>query len=80
MLDTGKHWFTNYHLHYKDEQVCNPTLTFICTANCLYFGYNLGNLSTTSFFAYNNGACATKLGLVIKKRELPRTVLDLFNF
>ena len=79
MPDTGKHWFAIYHLHYKDEQVNNPIRNSVCTANCLHFGYNLGNLSTASPFARDGGAYATEPGLVTKKGEPPRITLDLSN-
>ena len=32
-----------------------------------------------SLFAYDDGICTTKPGLVIKKQEMPKTVLDLSN-
>lgn len=80
MPNTGKHWFAIYYLHYKDKQVSNLSRTFVCTANYLYFQYNLGNLSTISLFTYDSGAYATKRGLATKKREPSRTTLDLFNF
>lgn len=77
--DTGKYWFAIYYLHYKDEQVSNLTRTFIYITNYLYFGYNLSNLSTASLFTRDDRACTTKSGLVTKKKELPKTALDLYN-
>lgn len=32
-------YFAIYHSHYKDKLVCNPTQTFFCATNCLYFLY-----------------------------------------
>ena len=59
--------FVTYHPHYKDILVSNPTRTFVCAANCLYFRYwlgSLGNLLTVSFFAHDGGVCTSKPGLV----------------
>lgn len=61
--------FDTYHPHHKDIFVSNPNRTFICIASCLYFGYwlgSLGNLSTTSLFAYNGKVFIAKLGLITK--------------
>lgn len=33
----------------------------------------------SSFFNYNNGTCAAESGLVIKKRELPKTLSLYIN-
>ena len=69
-------WFAIYHLYYKDR-LSNTTWTFVCIANCLIC--SLSNPLTASLFAYNGGDYATKPGLVIKKRELPRTSLPLLS-
>ncbi len=77
--ETSANCFAIYHLHYKDEQVSNPIRTSVCAANCLYFGYNLDNLSMASPFTRDGRACTTEPGLVTKKGEPPRTALDLSN-
>ena len=69
--------FATYHPHYKEKIVSNPTRTFVCAANCLYFLCSWSNLSAAFFFAHDSGACTTELGLVIKKREPLRTFLHL---
>ena len=63
--------FAIYHPHYKDK-LSNPTRTFVCTANYLYFICNLDNILTPP-------ACTTKPGLVMKKRKPPRTSLHLLS-
>lgn len=66
-----------YHLHYKNK-LSNPTQTLVCTISSLYFGCSLGslgNLSTVSLFGHDGRVCVTKLGLVSKKGELPKTAL-----
>ncbi len=75
----GKYWFTIYHPHYKDEQVKNPIRSFVYATNCLYFGYNLGNLSTASLFTHDGRTCTTEPGPVTKKGKTPKTTLDLSN-
>lgn len=67
-----------YHLYYKDKLVDNPTQSFVYVANSLHFLYNWRNLLTTSLFTYNN-VYITKLSLVIKIKELPRTFLYLIS-
>ena len=79
MWDTGKHLFTIYYPHNKDKEVNNPTQTFVCATNYLYFEYNLGNFSMAFSFVCDGKACTTELGLVTKKREPSRTALDLSN-
>ncbi len=79
MPKTSANCFAFYYLHYKDEQVSNLIRTSVCAVNCLHFGYNLGNLSTASPFTRDGRACTTKLGLVTRKGEPPRTALDLSN-
>ena len=79
--------FATYHLHFKEKIVSNPTQTFICAANCLYFSYgwsNLflcgwNNLSTAFFLAHNDGFCTAEPGLVTKKGEPPRIFIYLSN-
>lgn len=69
------------YLLYSNNPIKNLTWTFDCAVNSLYFGYNLNNLanfSTVFLFAYDYKACINKLGLVIKKRKLPRTFLYFF--
>ena len=44
--------------------VSNPTRTFVCAANCLYFLCSLGNLSAASLLARDGEACAARPGLV----------------
>lgn len=70
--------FAIYYPHYKEKLVSNLTQTSIYTANSFYFGYslsNLENLSITSLFVYDGGACLTKLGILIKKGEPSKTFL-----
>lgn len=65
-------------LIYSNHFVNNQTRTSICSASCLYFGYNLGsfeNLLTAFLFACNTGACTIKPGLVTRKKELQKTLL-----
>lgn len=62
--------FAIYHLHYKDK-LSNLTWSLVCTTNNFYFLSNFNNLSVASpLFISNCKACATQLGLVIKKGEL----------
>ena len=80
--------FATYYLHYKKKIVSNPTWTFVCAANYLYFSYDWSNLflygwnnlSIAFFFAHNNNFCAAKPGLVTKKGKPPRTFLYFSNF
>lgn len=72
--------FGIYHLHYKEKLLSIPTRTLVYAAGCLYIGYylgSLGNLSIVSPFAHDGGISTTKPGLVTKKREPPKTTLDL---
>ena len=71
--------FAIYYPHYKDKLVGNLTRKFVSTANCLYFLCGWSNLLAAFFFAYDSGTCATKLDIVIKKGELPRTSLHCFR-
>ena len=63
-------WFVIYHLHYKDK-LSNPTWSFIFAANNLHSIYSLDNFSMIAI-------CIIKSGLVIKKRELLKTLLIFF--
>ena len=67
--------FGTYHPHYKDKFVSNSTQTFVYAANYLCFLNGWNNLSTTSLFACDSGACTTELGLVTKKRKPPKNFL-----
>ena len=79
--------FATYHPHYKEKIISNPTRTFVCAANCLYFSYGWSNffkcgwnnLSMAFFLAQNNGLYTAKLGLVTKKGELPITFIYFSN-
>lgn len=73
--ETSTNRFTIYHLYYKEKIVSNPTRTFVCVINYLYFLSNLGSFSRASLFACDSRAYAIELGPVIKKGELPRTFL-----
>lgn len=74
MSKSNTNHLATYHLHYKDI-VGNPTRTFIYTANCLYFLCYWNNLLAVFFLTHDCSACTTKPGLVIKKGELPKTLL-----
>lgn len=63
--------FTIYHPHYKDK-LSNQTQSFDFAVNNLHSLYSLSNHLIA--FAY-----ATKLGLVMNKRKLPKTSLYLFS-
>ena len=63
--------FAIYHPHYKDK-FSNPTRTFVCAANYLYFICSLDNILTPP-------TCTTEPGLVMKKREPLRTSLHLLS-
>ena len=69
--------FAAHHPYYKDKLVGNPTRSFVCAANSLYFLCNLGNLSVAFLLTCNGGACVVEPGLVTKKGEPPRTSLYL---
>ena len=45
-------WFATYHLHYKNKYVGNPSRTFVCVANCLYFLCDWRNLSAAFLLGY----------------------------
>lgn len=60
MPNTGKYWFAIYHPHYNNKQVNNSNRTFVCAANCLYFRYNLNNLSMAFLFTHDGKAYTTK--------------------
>lgn len=72
--------FLPQHLYYKDKLNGNQTWTFICIVGYLYLGYSLnslGNSLAAFLFAQNSSICIVESNIVIKKGELPRTILDL---
>ena len=75
--DQDSHKFNEFlyclNCHHFGPLVSNPTRTFVCAANCLYFLCSLGNLSAASLLARDGGACAARPGLVAEKGEPPRT-------
>lgn len=64
--------FAIYYPHYKNK-LSNLTWSFIFATDNLHSLCNLSNLSTAFIYA-------TKLGLVIKKWEPPRTSLYLLSY
>lgn len=57
----------------------NPTRALVSAAKYLYFLYSLGNLSAAFFLARDGGSCAAQPGLVVEKRELPKTPKNTQN-
>ena len=81
VLKANTNCFITYYLHYKDILLINLTRTFVCTISCLYFRYwlgILGNFLIISLFVYDSEAYTIKLGLVTKKRKLPKISLYIF--
>ena len=79
MAEAGTTRFAIYHLHYKDKLVDNLTRKIVSIANCLYFLCGWSNLPAAFFFAYDSDTYTAELGIVTKKRELPRTSLYCFQ-
>lgn len=76
----GKHWFATYYPHYQNKLVGNPSQTFGCTINCLYFLGNLNNFSVAfPLLADNNKAYDPLPSLVAKKAELLKTLIYLLS-
>ena len=75
--EVGNHWFATYHPHYKDKLVGNPSRTFVCAANCLYFLCVWRNFSAAFFLGDDGGAWIANQAWLLK-RENRQELLYIF--